>query len=271
MYNGVFKLLGIMHSPPPSDQIPLLGLTATPFRAYNISETNHLRDRYGNRLLRPSGPGFDERWKDWDFIKQELERRGVLAKVDRRIIDTKRIFEMSLQEFEEFQKLRHFKDSLLSRIGSDLKRNKLVLDELIRLSDEKKSILFFGASVSQAKIVSAFLNGRDIKSAVITGDTGTGPRQVMVRLFREQKIKVLCNFGVLTTGFDAPKIDAVMIARPAESPNLYEQMVGRGLRGPRFGGKESCTILDLVDNIYHDRGHRIIQGSEEFWRGRKPA
>jgi superfamily II DNA or RNA helicase len=54
---------------------------------------------------------------------------------------------------------------------------------------------------------------------------------------------------VLTTGFDAPKIDTLVMCRPTLSAILYEQMVGRGLRGPMMGGTETCEIVDFTDNL----------------------
>ena len=60
---------------------------------------------------------------------------------------------------------------------------------------------------------------------------------------------MLCNCEVLTTGFDAPKVSHVVMARPTVSQVLYEQMVGRGLRGVAFGGTATCTILDCQDDF----------------------
>ena len=54
---------------------------------------------------------------------------------------------------------------------------------------------------------------------------------------------------MLSTGFDAPGTDAILIARPTTSPVLYSQMLGRGLRGPRVGGNPECLLLDLKDNL----------------------
>jgi superfamily II DNA or RNA helicase len=54
---------------------------------------------------------------------------------------------------------------------------------------------------------------------------------------------------VLTTGFDAPKVSHVVMARPTVSQVLYEQMVGRGLRGRVFGGTDTCVILDCQDDF----------------------
>ena len=49
--------------------------------------------------------------------------------------------------------------------------------------------------------------------------------------------------------FDAPNIEAVVIARPTLSVVLYSQMIGRGIRGPLFGGTHSTTIVNVEDNI----------------------
>ena len=58
---------------------------------------------------------------------------------------------------------------------------------------------------------------------------------------------IICNFGVLTTGFDAPRTTAVIIARPTKSLVLYSQMVGRAIRGPRVGGSKECTVVTVTD------------------------
>ena len=52
---------------------------------------------------------------------------------------------------------------------------------------------------------------------------------------------------MLAAGFDAPKVGAVVITRPTMSAALYEQMVGRGLRGPKNGGTEICRVIDVQD------------------------
>ena len=60
---------------------------------------------------------------------------------------------------------------------------------------------------------------------------------------------MLVNYGVLTTGFDAPNTNAVVITRPTTSLVLYSQMIGRGIRGPKMGGTKECIIVDIEDNI----------------------
>lgn len=58
---------------------------------------------------------------------------------------------------------------------------------------------------------------------------------------------VLSNYGVLTTGFDAPAASAAVIARPTRSLVLYSQMVGRVIRGPKAGGTSTCDIVTVTD------------------------
>ena len=58
---------------------------------------------------------------------------------------------------------------------------------------------------------------------------------------------VLCNYGILTTGFDAPKTSCAVITRPTSSLVLYSQMVGRAIRGEKVGGNKEAEIVTVVD------------------------
>ena len=69
---------------------------------------------------------------------------------------------------------------------------------------------------------------------------------------------------MLSTGFDSPEIDAVMIARPTYSVVAYQQMIGRGLRGPKFGGTPECLIITVKDNIERFNGERLRLGSDIY-------
>ncbi len=63
-------------------------------------------------------------------------------------------------------------------------------------------------------------------------------------------------------GFDAPRTNVAMIARPTRSVVLYSQMVGRAARGPRAGGNERCRVITVVDRI---PGFRSIAEAFTFW------
>ena len=79
---------------------------------------------------------------------------------------------------------------------------------------------------------------------------------------------MLSNYAVLTEGFDAPAVRAVYVARPTYSPNLYQQMIGRGLRGPLNGGKDECLIVNVRDNLAQFGESLAFTQFEYLW---KPA
>jgi DNA repair protein RadD len=81
----------------------------------------------------------------------------------------------------------------------------------------------------------------------VFGETLTFERDRILQDFRAGRLKYLVNVGVLTTGFDAPNIDCVVLLRPTMSPGLYYQMVGRGFR--LCEGKTNCLVLDFGENI----------------------
>ena len=74
-------------------------------------------------------------------------------------------------------------------------------------------------------------------------------RKKVVKEFKNKEVRIIFNYGVLSTGFDAPGTDAILIARPTTSPIIYSQMLGRGLRGPKFKGKAECILVDVKDNL----------------------
>jgi superfamily II DNA or RNA helicase len=84
--------------------------------------------------------------------------------------------------------------------------------------------------------------------------------------FKTGTVDVLTNYGVLSTGFDVPKVDVIFIVRPTASIVLYSQMIGRGLRGPAIGGTPYCRIVDVKDNIegYED-ADAVYEYFEEYW------
>src|SRR3546814_20134290 len=77
---------------------------------------------------------------------------------------------------------------------------------------------------------------------------------------------VMCNFGVLTTGFDAPSTSAAVIARPTRSLVLYSQMVGRAPRGVKAKGNATAELVTVVDP--HLPGFGDVAEASEHWIGR---
>jgi superfamily II DNA or RNA helicase len=116
-------------------------------------------------------------------------------------------------------------------------------------------------------MVCSLLKFLDIKAAHVDGTTPRDTRESIVNGFRKQDINVLCNYEVLSTGFDAPKVDCVFLARPTASVVLYSQMIGRGLRGPAIGGTENCLIVNVKDNFINlpsvETMYKVFEG---YWK-----
>lgn len=81
---------------------------------------------------------------------------------------------------------------------------------------------------------------------------------------------MLTNYNVFTEGFDVPQVDAVYVTRPTYSPNVYQQMIGRGLRGPLNGGNEKVLIVNVADNIANYGEQLAFHHFDHLWRERSP-
>ena len=130
-------------------------------------------------------------------------------------------------------------------------------------------VIYFGPTVLDAECMAFLLRQQGVPSAYVSGNTREVTRRQVIEDFRAGAIKVLCNCEVLTTGFDAPQVTHVVMARPTVSQVLYEQMVGRGLRGPLFGGTETCVIVDCEDNYRAERPQLGYLRFREVWKPRQ--
>jgi superfamily II DNA or RNA helicase len=126
-------------------------------------------------------------------------------------------------------------------------------------------VLLFAASVDHAEVMAGALTLRGIASAAISSRTPPVARRYFIEEFRRGRIRVLTNYAVLTEGFDAPAVRAVFVARPTFSPNLYQQMIGRGLRGPLNGGTEYCLVVNVADNVAQFGEELAFRQFEYLW------
>ncbi|EFA98138.1 DEAD/DEAH box helicase [Hoylesella timonensis] len=109
----------------------------------------------------------------------------------------------------------------------------------------RKGILVFTRFVEEAENLVRKLRSINIPAEVVTGNTSKSDREWMLEKFKSGEIKVIANAQVLTTGFDYPELDTVIMARPTKSLALYYQCVGRAIRP--FKGKDGW-IIDLCGN-----------------------
>lgn len=215
------KLLNILQQENPA--LRVVGLTATPYRL-------------GHGLITDKPAIFDALVEPVTI--NELIYHGFLSPLKSKLTTTQLSVEGVHKRGGEY-----IESELQKAVDVD-EKNIAIVDEVIRLADNRKSWLFFCSGVEHARHIAEALRFRGVTSEVVTGETPKAERASILRDFKEGRIKALTNANVLTTGFDAPSIDLIAMLRPTMSPSLYVQMAGRGLRIAE--GKEDCLVLDFA-------------------------
>lgn len=104
--------------------------------------------------------------------------------------------------------------------------------------------LVFTPTVATALETRDAMLARGIRAAAVSGEMDMAERRSILRAFSAGELDAVVNCMVLTEGYDEPRVDCVIVARPTKSRALYTQMVGRGTR--RHPDKTDCLVLDVV-------------------------
>lgn len=252
------------------DHVPrkILGLTATPYRLYAQQGIEA-----GGKFM-PNGT-----FKTEDYFYDEYHpKRGVMLVnrcIEKFLTRTRPrifkdvIYEVSTQKLLAdgfLARLRYFPIQLIdaSRVrrnstGMDYDEQSLnaefdrcslntkLIDIVQRLlhpkrGGERKGILVFTKFIAESEALCKAIPNCEI----LTGGTKKKDRERIIADFKAGRVKVLTNVGVLTTGFDYPELDTVVMARPTMSLSLWYQAVGRAIRP--CAGKQPW-IIDLGGNL----------------------
>jgi len=226
----------------------LIGLSATP-GGYYIDQTEKLSNYFLKNKITITDANNKELENDEPI--NYLQKEGVLSHIKTHQVKTDFNFEFTSEEQEKI--LNNFEEGLsaelISKMGEDVERNICIFGELSNLYEQNLSSIVFACSLKHTKLLYKICVLSGMKVAKIDDKTSNQNRKKIVRDFKNKDIKIIFNYGVLSTGFDAPGTEAILIARPTTSPVIYSQMLGRGLRGPKFGGKSECLLIDLKDNL----------------------
>ena len=155
-------------------------------------------------------------------------------------------------------------------------------NEIVKLTADRKKVLIFASSVAHAEHIKTRIEyAAGQECGIVIGSTSKEERAEILDRFKDKKVpadlfgatkptlKYLVNVGVLTTGFDAPAVDTVVLLRPTASAGLYYQMVGRGFRLSPETGKTDCMILDYGGNIMRHGPVDMIRVEETRGGGKK--
>lgn len=239
------KTLDILRAANP--KLVCIGLTATPFRM----KGGHLLDC---GLFNHIACDFSSREKYVRFVKE-----GYLA----RLTTKPAKIQFDLSGVEEVA--GEYNMGQLAKAVDRLELTEACCQEIMLKGADREKWLIFASSIEHAEHIADILNDKGIRTGVV--HSKAKGRDDTIREFKTGNMRALVNMGVLTTGFDFPQIDLLVLMRPTKSSGLHVQMLGRGTRpvyAPGYdlttiagrlaailaGSKASgCLVLDFARNI----------------------
>ncbi len=104
----------------------------------------------------------------------------------------------------------------------------------------------FCVSVTHADFMAEFFRSNGVAAVAVHSGPSSAPRAGSVEQLRAGEVQVICTVDMFNEGLDVPEIDTVLMLRPTESPVVFLQQLGRGLR--RSEGKDGLTAIDFIGN-----------------------
>lgn len=209
----------------------LLGLTATPERADGLPILDWFDGAISAEL------------RLWDAIDQgrlvPFEYYGLHDGVDLREIPWRRG--------------RGYDVEALSNVytGNDAWA-RLVLKQLQRHADDIGALraLGFCVNVEHARFMARIFQGAGVPATAVWGDSPQAERRTALDRLQRREIAVLFSVDLFNEGVDLPNVDTLLLLRPTDSPTLFLQQLGRGLR--KHEGKTRCLVLDFVGQHHRE-------------------
>ena len=118
--------------------------------------------------------------------------------------------------------------------------------------------LVFCGSIRHAEHACAFLKEKGVRAASVHSGPTSAPREDAIQALVDGTFDALCTVDLFNEGIDVPLIDRVVMLRPTESPVVFLQQLGRGLRSAT--GKTRLVVLDFVGNhrVFLERVRTLI-------------
>lgn len=235
----------------------LMGLTATPGLGKGDDSTYMLSSYYQSNKITITNSNYTEINNPIHYLVE----REFLANIKRVDIDSYVDLDDSIN-MDQYQNFI-FTKKTLKQLSINPERNSSIINIIRENHRADKKILVFTCGLDHNRVIQTLLSDLNIEAETV--DANSKNRNTIIQRFKYGDLKVLLNFGVLTTGFDAPKTDICIIARPITSIVMYSQMVGRILRGPLNGGNIENTLYTIKDNLNHGDYDNMFNSFNEFY------
>lgn len=219
----------------------VLGLTATPYR---LTQKFFKRDGeliYTSKLsmLNRIHPFF------WGKIAYRIETEQLINAGYLSPILYRQDGNINYDDLEVNSTGADFTSESVEKFWTDDRLRKLA-GTIQRIDEHCQRSLIFCSSLRQSARTKEMLATMGIDARIVSGETPAQEREDLVTQYRAGEFKHMINVGVFTTGFDVPKMDCVIIARPTMSLALYYQMVGRGVRKDPERPDKILRVYDLA-------------------------
>jgi DNA repair protein RadD len=227
----------------------IIGMTATPYRM----GTGYI---YASDATGEEEIHYDENKSIEPFYSKLLYKITAGELVNKNFLSQVKIgdsdgYDTSTLETDNFGR---FSAKSVEKTFAGNTKTERIIQRVIENSVNKMGVMIFAATISHAEEIAGYFPANDCM--VITGKLKKKDRQEAIELFKNRKYKYIVNVDVLTTGFDAPHVDYVVVMRATESASLFQQIIGRGLR--LHDEKEYCLISDFAENIGRHKLHSDI-------------
>jgi superfamily II DNA or RNA helicase len=229
----------------------LLGLTATPTYGEE-KKRGWLHKLFPQGIIYQAEPN-------------RLMAAGVLSRPVFEEVNT--TFEPHFEEREYQQWVdthRELPEEVITTLANTQERNDYIVGHYLNNRERYGKTIIFADRWFQCDYLREALRNRRIRAYVVYSHIDADPGSAAARnrrtatenaqvleQFREGKLDVLINVRMLTEGTDIPDVQTVFLTRQTTSQILLTQMVGRALRGAKFGGTDKAFIVSFIDNWKH--------------------
>lgn len=210
-----------------------------------------LMQRFRNRFIGLSATPYDkngEKLKGFDLVIDKYDLKYM--------VQNNYLVNMECYRLTKIENLDTIKitagDYNIKELGTLVADNQTIM-EIVNSTkpfiDKYNKVIVFAVDINHAEMLNNAYKSAGYKAEVVH----SGKKQECeyeIHKFINGEIKILINVAMLTTGFDVPQTDVVVLARPTKSQNLYKQMIGRALRP--YKNKKNAVLLDcgnVIDNL----------------------
>jgi ATP-dependent helicase IRC3 len=245
-YRGLLTQLRAQHP-----EMVLLGLTATPTYS-DETKRGWLRQLFPQEII-------------YQVTPQNLIAAGVMAEPVHNDFATNFDTEFDERDYRKWSNTySDLPETIITQLAESRERNAFIAETYLNHRERYGKTIIFADRWFQCEQLGEFLRQRGVRAAAVYTHVDATPgtpearnqrtaaeNKQALEAFKNNELDVLLNVLMLTEGTDVPDVQTVFLTRQTTSSIRLTQMIGRALRGPRFGGTDKAYIVSFIDSWKH--------------------